>query len=97
MSPAKVRGAVNQLFQLTTCLGILVANFVNYGTNKIQPLGWRLSLGLATVPATLMFVGGLLCPETPNSLVEMGRLDEGRTTIHHWCLGNSIFPAVIRQ
>ncbi|CAI0407930.1 unnamed protein product, partial [Linum tenue] len=26
MAPAKIRGAVNQLFQLTTCLGILIAN-----------------------------------------------------------------------
>lgn len=81
MAPAKVRGAVNQLFQLTTCLGILVANFVNYGVEKIHPWGWRLALGLATVPATLMFVGGLFLPETPNSLVEMGRLEEARTIL----------------
>lgn len=81
MAPPKVRGAVNQLFQLTTCLGILVANFINYGTEKIHPWGWRLSLGLATVPATLMFVGGLFLPETPNSLVEQGRLEEGRQVL----------------
>lgn len=81
MAPAKIRGAVNQLFQLTTCLGILIANFINYGCEKIHPWGWRLSLGLATVPATLMFVGGLFLPETPNSLVEQGRLDEGRKVL----------------
>ncbi|KAL6226534.1 hypothetical protein ACLB2K_000496 [Fragaria x ananassa] len=78
MAPAKHRGAVNQLFQLTTCLGILVANLINYFTAKIHPWGWRLSLGLAAVPAVLMFVGGLFLPETPNSLVEQGRLEEGR-------------------
>lgn len=81
MAPAKIRGGVNQLFQLTTCLGILIANFINYGCEKIHPWGWRLSLGLATVPATLMFVGGLFLPETPNSLVEQGRLDEGRKVL----------------
>ncbi|XP_019192602.1 PREDICTED: sugar transport protein 14-like [Ipomoea nil] len=81
MAPAKVRGAVNQLFQLTTCLGIFVANFINYATEKIHPWGWRLSLGLATVPATLMFVGGLFLPETPNSLVEQGRLEEAREVL----------------
>ncbi|KAL6221093.1 hypothetical protein ACLB2K_008845 [Fragaria x ananassa] len=32
----------------------------------------------AAVPAVLMFVGGLFLPETPNSLVEQGRLEEGR-------------------
>ncbi|PNY02026.1 sugar transport protein 14-like, partial [Trifolium pratense] len=81
MAPAKVRGAVNQLFQLTTCLRILVANFVNYATEKIHPWGWRLSLGLATFPAIVMFIGGLLCPETPNSLVEQGKMDEGRKVL----------------
>lgn len=78
IAPYKIRGAVNQLFQLTTCLGILVADVVNYFTEKIHPWGWRLSLGLAVVPATLIFVGGFFLPETPNSLVEQGRLDEAR-------------------
>ncbi|XP_050216296.1 sugar transport protein 14-like [Mercurialis annua] len=78
MAPAKIRGAINQLFQMTTCIGILIANFINYGTEQIHPWGWRLSLGLATVPATIMFVGGLFLPETPNSLIERGLLEEGR-------------------
>lgn len=81
MSPAKYRGAFNQLFQLTTCLGIMVANIINYFTAKLHPWGWRLSLGLAVVPALLMFIGGLFLPETPNSLVEQGRLEEGRTVL----------------
>lgn len=81
MAPAKVRGAVNQLFQLTTCLGILIANFINYGTGKIHPWGWRLSLGLATVPAAVMFIGGIFLPETPNSLVEQGKLEEARRVL----------------
>ncbi|XP_021277609.1 sugar transport protein 14 [Herrania umbratica] len=81
MAPAKIRGAVNQLFQLTTCLGILVANMINYATDMIHPWGWRLSLGLAAVPATLMFVGGLLLPETPNSLVEQGKLEEAKQVL----------------
>ncbi|KAL4298040.1 hypothetical protein GQ457_12G022930 [Hibiscus cannabinus] len=81
MAPAKHRGAVNQLFQFTTCMGILIANLINYKTDKIHPWGWRLSLGLATVPATLMFVGGLALPETPNSLVEQGKLEEAKRVL----------------
>ncbi|KAL2553694.1 Sugar transport protein 14 [Forsythia ovata] len=81
MAPAKVRGAVNQLFQFTTCMGILIANLINYGVEKIHPWGWRLSLGLATVPAAVMFIGGLFLPETPNSLVEQGKLEEGRKVL----------------
>jgi len=81
MAPAKNRGAVNQLFQFTTCAGILVANLVNYFTNEIHPYGWRISLGLAGVPAILMLIGGFMCAETPNSLVEQGRLDEARKVL----------------
>ncbi|KAJ6424808.1 hypothetical protein OIU84_025557 [Salix udensis] len=81
MAPAKSRGRYNQLFQLTTCLGILVANLVNYGTEKIHPWGWRLSLGSATIPAILMGVGALFLPETPNSLVEQGKLEKGRKVL----------------
>lgn len=81
MSPPKVRGRFNQLFQLTTCVGILIANFVNYGVAKIHPWGWRLSLGLAVVPALIMFIGGLALPETPNSLVEQGKLKEAREVL----------------
>ncbi|XP_027342662.1 sugar transport protein 14-like isoform X2 [Abrus precatorius] len=81
MAPAKNRGAVNQLFQFTTCAGILIANIVNYFTDKVHPHGWRISLGLAAVPAILMLIGGLLCAETPNSLVEQGKLDEARKVL----------------
>ena len=66
------------MFQLTTCWRILVANLVNYGTEKIHPWGWRLSLGSAVIPAVLMSVGAILLPETPNSLVEQGKLEERR-------------------
>lgn len=80
-APAKIRGAVNQLFQLTTCLGILIATLINYGTEQIHPWGWRLSLGLATVPAAMMFIGGWFLPETPNSLVEQGKIEEGKRVL----------------
>ncbi|KAJ1385900.1 Sugar/inositol transporter [Sesbania bispinosa] len=54
------------------------ANMINYGTQKIKPWGWRLSLGLAAIPALLMTVGGIFLPETPNSLVERGANEKGR-------------------
>lgn len=80
IAPPKIRGAVNQLFQLTTCLGILIADIINYFTARVH-WGWRLSLGLAMVPAALMFIGGLFLPETPNSLVEQGKLEEARRVL----------------
>ncbi|XP_022134976.1 sugar carrier protein A isoform X2 [Momordica charantia] len=78
MAPTHLRGGLNMMFQLATTLGIFTANMINYGTQKLDPWGWRLSLGLAAFPALLMTVGGFLLPETPNSLMERGAKEKGR-------------------
>ncbi|CAK9170647.1 unnamed protein product [Ilex paraguariensis] len=78
MAPTHLRGGLNMMFQFATTLGIFTANMINYGTQKLEPWGWRLSLGLAAAPAFLMAVGGLLLPETPNSLIERGSKEKGR-------------------
>ncbi|KAK7405892.1 hypothetical protein VNO78_07504 [Psophocarpus tetragonolobus] len=82
IAPSRIRGALNILFQLNVTIGILFANLVNYGTNKIKGRwGWRLSLGLAGIPAVLLTVGALLVVDTPNSLIERGRLEEGKSVL----------------
>lgn len=80
MAPFKLRGALNQLFQLQTTLGILIAQLINYGVSEWDQ-GWRLSLGLAAVPALILLLGGLLLPESPNSLVERGYEAAGREVL----------------
>ncbi len=40
-------GAVNNLFQLATTTGILVAQLVNYGVHRAGPWAWRISLAVA--------------------------------------------------
>ncbi|GKV18055.1 hypothetical protein SLEP1_g28483 [Rubroshorea leprosula] len=81
MAPTHLRGSLNILFQLATTLGIFTANMVNYGTQKLDSWGWRLSLGLAAAPAFVMTVGGLLLSETPNSLIQQGLIDKGREVL----------------
>ncbi|KAK9144970.1 hypothetical protein Sjap_004873 [Stephania japonica] len=55
MAPPKDRGILNTLFPFMINIGILLANLVNYSTNKIKGgWGWRLSLGLAAVPAAIV-------------------------------------------
>ncbi|CAN6457778.1 unnamed protein product [Victoria cruziana] len=79
MAPPKIRGALNIGFQLFITIGILVANLVNYGTNKIKAgWGWRLSLALAAVPAVIMTVGAIFLPDTPNSLIERGHHEKAK-------------------
>ncbi|KAJ6746160.1 hypothetical protein OIU74_028759 [Salix koriyanagi] len=81
MAPTHLRGALNMMFQLATTSGVFTANMVNYGTQKLKPWGWRLSLGLAAGPAVLMTVGGIALSETPNSLIERGMRDKGRKVL----------------
>ncbi|XP_068333767.1 sugar transport protein 13-like [Pyrus communis] len=82
IAPTRIRGGLNILFQLNVTLGILFANLVNYGTNKITGgWGWRVSLGLAGFPAGLLTLGALLVVETPNSLVERGLLEQGKSVL----------------
>ncbi|KAK7308071.1 hypothetical protein VNO77_41665 [Canavalia gladiata] len=82
IAPSRIRGALNILFQLNITIGILFANLVNYGTNKIKGgWGWRLSLGLAGIPAILLTLGATLVVDTPNSLIERGRLEEGKAVL----------------
>lgn len=81
IAPVQHRGAVNILFQLFVTIGILVANLVNYGTSKIHPFGWRMSLGLAGIPAVILFLGSIVITETPASLIERGKDRAGKDAL----------------
>lgn len=79
-APFHLRGALNQFFQFATTIGILVAQLINYGVRDWSE-GWRLSLGLAGVPALILLTGGIVLPESPNSLVERGHVEKGRKVL----------------
>ncbi|KAM0048759.1 putative sugar transport protein STP/MST-like, plant [Helianthus debilis subsp. tardiflorus] len=79
MAPYRYRGSLNIGFQLSITIGIFVANILNYFFDKIKGgWGWRLSLGGAVVPALIITVGSLVLPETPNSMIERGNIEEAR-------------------
>ena len=70
---------LNNGFQLMITLGILLANLINYGADRIAGgWGWRLSLALAAVPAAVITVGSVFLPDMPNSLLERGCPEEAR-------------------
>ncbi|KAH0992716.1 hypothetical protein GBA52_004199 [Prunus armeniaca] len=82
IAPTRIRGALNILFQLNITIGILFANLINSGTAKIEGgYGWRVSLGLAGIPAGMLTVGSLIVVDTPNSLIERGKLEEGKAVL----------------
>lgn len=58
-------------FQFCVGVGVLAANLLNYGTEKIKGgWGWRISLAMAAVPASILTLGTIFLPETPNSLIQ---------------------------
>ncbi|MED6126559.1 Hexose carrier protein hex6 [Stylosanthes scabra] len=71
MAPPRYRGAFNNGFQLCVGIGVLSANLINYGTEKIKGgWGWRISLAMAAVPASMLTIGAIFMPETPNSIMQ---------------------------
>ncbi|KAG8632938.1 sugar transport protein 5 [Manihot esculenta] len=80
VAPPKWRGAFNTGFQFFIGIGVVSANCINFGTAK-HTWGWRLSLGLAIVPAAIMTMGALLISDTPTSLVERGKLEQARKSL----------------
>ncbi|GAB2263243.1 hypothetical protein Droror1_Dr00004240 [Drosera rotundifolia] len=77
ISPPKFRGGLNIMFQLLITIGILIANLVNYKTSKVKKIGWRISLGGAIIPGLALLLGSLLILETPTSLIERNKKEEG--------------------
>ncbi|KAL1559304.1 Hexose carrier protein hex6 [Salvia divinorum] len=71
MSLPKYRGAISNGFQLAIGIGFFSANLVNYGTEKIRGgRGWRISLGIVAIPASILTLGALFLPDTPSSFIQ---------------------------
>lgn len=78
-APTDVRGSLSTLFQLAITVGILLAYLVNAAFATAGD--WRWPLGLAFVPAVVLFVGMYFLPETPRWLVGKGRDEEARRVL----------------
>jgi sugar porter (SP) family MFS transporter len=96
IAPARLRGRLVSLNQLTIVLGILLAQFVNWWLVRGLPAGatdafiagswygrtgWRWMFALTAVPALLFFLGTLFVPESPRWLAKNGRRDRARRVL----------------
>ena len=59
--------------------GMLLSYVADY-LLKVLPetMAWRVMLGLAAVPALILFFGVLALPESPRFLMQSGRLEEAK-------------------
>jgi sugar porter (SP) family MFS transporter len=78
-APTDVRGSLSTLFQLAITVGILLAYLVNAAFATAGD--WRWPVGLAFVPAVVLFVGMYFLPETPRWLVSKDRDEEARRVL----------------
>lgn len=68
------------LFSCGLCIYYLVCLLKSL--NRIKGgWGWRLSLGLAGIPAILLTIGSLIVFDTPISLIGRGKLEEGERVL----------------
>ncbi|GJN21400.1 hypothetical protein PR202_gb08871 [Eleusine coracana subsp. coracana] len=81
ITPTRWRGAFTSIFHFFLNVGMLVADLVNYRANTIPVWGWRLSLGVGVAPAIVILLGAAFIPDSPNSLVLRGKVDEARASL----------------
>lgn len=80
IAPPKWRGAFSTGFQFCIGIGVVAANCINYATAKHEN-GWRISLGLAIVPAAIMILGTLFISDSPTSLVQRNKLEQAKQAL----------------
>src|ERR1035438_6793001 len=96
VSPARLRGRLVSLNQVTIVIGILAAQIVNWLIADKVPagataeairqswngqFGWRWMFTAVTVPSLIFFLGALFVPESPRWLAIRGRTDRARRTL----------------
>jgi len=76
VSPAKLRGRLGTLYQLSIVTGILVSFCINYLLRDAGPDNWRYMFMSGVIPSILFLALLLRAPETPRFLFKVGRQRE---------------------
>jgi len=78
VAPARIRGRLVALNQMTIVPGILLAYFVNWVLSYQGPSSWRWMFATAAVPSVFFLCALFFVPESPRWLVEKDRETEAR-------------------
>ena len=81
VSPAKIRGRLVSLNQMTIVTGILLAYLINWSLSFLGPTSWRWMFAVAALPSFAFFVALFFVPESPRWLVEKGWEDDARSVL----------------
>ncbi|MCH4170232.1 MAG: sugar porter family MFS transporter [Lactobacillus sp.] len=79
LAPAKIRGLMSSLYQLSVNVGILVAYAI--GAQNQGPEQWRWTLGIGVIPAAIFTIGMILSPQSPRWLIRDNKVDKARKVL----------------
>lgn len=98
MAPAKLRGRLSGINQTMIVSGMLLSYIVAFLLKDLPgTLAWRLMLGLAAVPALILFLGVLRLPESPRFLIRNNKIDEARKVLSYLRPSKEHIDAEIKQ
>jgi len=75
VAPAKNRGMLVAIYQLTIVVGILCSYTINYWLHDVDN-NWRWMFATGVVPSVFFFIGLFFIPESPRWLYKAGRKEE---------------------
>lgn len=81
VAPAKSRGRMVAINQLTIVIGILITNLINYSLRNDGPDAWRWMVGLGAVPSGVFLLGVAWLPESPRWLVKAGKEQKAESVL----------------
>ncbi|OXT17819.1 MFS transporter [Bacillus sp. OG2] len=98
MAPARLRGRLSGINQTMIVSGMLLSYIVDYLLKDLpETMAWRLMLGLAAIPAVILFFGMLKLPESPRFLIKNNKLDKARTVLSYIRVNKQEIDAEIKS
>ncbi|TYS45645.1 sugar porter family MFS transporter [Bacillus infantis] len=98
MAPARLRGRLSGINQTMIVSGMLLSYIVDYLLKDLpETMAWRLMLGLAAIPAVILFFGMLKLPESPRFLIKNNKLDEARKVLSYIRVNKQEIDAEIKS
>ncbi|KAI9342386.1 general substrate transporter [Pilaira anomala] len=99
LAPKEIRGRLIALQQLMITIGIMVAFWIDAGTQHIDGAGsWRIPLGIQMAPGVILFIGTFFLPYSPRWLLSKGRNAEALGVLAKLhSAGNETDPRVVAE
>lgn len=80
LAPAKIRGLMSSLYQLSVNIGMLVAYGVGAAFQGSEE--WRWTLAIGVIPAAIFTIGMFVSPQSPRWLIRDGQVNKAKKVLN---------------